>query len=160
MNKAQKVLSDIFVQVETDFKGISSLDLAYVYVDVAFLETAMDFLRDEIWLQKEHTREQVVEALFSHELFSLRYLLPVIDLSSKRSIQRTHDQASYFQKHVLTEILTRSFAEQKIFLTCALQRMSELFVFESGLQAEKKSLGRHWVFRCIEPLMGWIKYLI
>lgn len=154
MTYTQKVLIDIFVQQEPDFSAVSSADMADVYVDVAFLETAMDFLRDEIWIHKNLSREKVIEELFSYELLSLHYLQPIIDISSKKSIQATHEKALSFQNLMLSAIISRTYSEQKIFLTKALHKMSGLFSFESELQAEKSLLGQHLGFSLYRTFDG------
>lgn len=154
MTQAQEVLKKIFVLEEPLWMSESASALAEMYVDLAFLETALGFLQDEQWLRKEENSHEICESLFRKELNSLSYLRNLLSLSSKKNISLTQQKALRLQESLLEEMRQRSRAEQKIFLTTSLHKMSHLFLFEEALQDEKKIEGKHLGFSLYRTFDG------
>lgn len=154
MTHAHEVLKKSFAIAEPSFVEASTSDLAEVFVDVSFLETAVAFLGDEQWLHQEQKPLDIETALFKNELLPLSYLQEVLVLSSKKDQQRMRQRSAHLQGRVLAEIKSRSNGDKKKFLIKALHKMSGLFGFETRLQYEKKSQGTHLGFSLYRTFDG------
>jgi hypothetical protein len=130
-------------------QAFSSLDLADLYVDVAFLVSAMKFLGEERWLQNKKAPNQetlfpdFIEQIFKSELSPILYLQDFLEASSLKGSKIISDKSLSIEKEILTIVKSRSYAEQKIFAARSLNLMAKLFEFENRLQLEKKSHGEH-----------------
>lgn len=145
---------NLFADKRVDFSNASATEMARAFVDIAFLDTALTYILDEQWLHKDQELAEIVAKLFARELAFLSHLRSQLDLSSKKSIRTTQDEALKIQEELLLSIKACPDQEQKIFLSEALQKMSGLFSFETLLQNERKIQNEHLGFSLYRTFDG------
>ncbi len=130
---------------------MNSYEMAEIYVDSAFLFSAITFLRDERWLEQKKITQPNSSSLydflgsyFDHELAIISYLKSTVaSVASVGELKGIERQAQFTERGTIAVMQKRSYLEQKIFAAHALELMSQVFRLESQLQADKKLLGQH-----------------
>lgn len=131
-------------EIQDSLKELSSEDCASLYVDVAYLTSTLQFLKDEHWLQKkEEPFRDFVAPFFLKELSPLSYLQNFFEKSSLQDLKKLQDQITFLEETILAFIKAESFAQQKIFAIQALHLMVNLFELENTWQLAKKVQGLH-----------------
>lgn len=129
-----------------ELQGLSLPELAELFVDMAFLSSAVRCYLDEHWLQKKvvgFSLEKLNESLFANELLPIAYLKDFFSKSSLKDIRPIEEKAQKFESQVVHHVMGLSYQDQKVFLKKTLGMMAELFQIESDLQADKKLNDRH-----------------
>lgn len=143
---AQPDLS-LFVQECKKFvEDIGPKELAHLFVDVAFLRSAMRFIEDEHWIQSKKADNEInfnkfIKKFFKLELTPILFLHAFLEGSSVEGIRLAGKNAALIESALVTHIKTKPYADQKIFSITTLQLMSELFEFEHQLNMQKKEDG-------------------
>lgn len=167
MKNSQRVLQEILASrnpggesrpqsPSPDFLGpwleqMNSYEMAELYVDSAFLFSAIAFLRDERWLEQKYKSQSDTSSLqdflgsfFEHELAVISYLKSTVSsVASVGDLKGIEKYAHFTERDAIVVMQKRPFSEQKIFAAHALELMSLVFRLESQLQADKKLLGQH-----------------
>lgn len=133
------------------FEKMNSYEMAELYVDSAFLFSAITFLRDEHWLEQKNksqthlsSLQDFIGAYFDHDLANISYLKSTVStVGSIGELKNIEKYADLTECATILLMQKRPFSEQKIFAAHALELMSHAFRLESQLQAEKKLLGQH-----------------
>lgn len=152
MTNSQRVLRKILVTadpVSLVEMPLSARELGFVFVDAAFLKTALDFLSDELWLAKKNSSDTKVDYLsflaqrFQVELGPLSYLEDLFSSVSQNDYKKVMSRAETLEEQVLSLIKSKPWSDQKEFASQALALMDVIFKLETDLQNKKKSLGTH-----------------
>lgn len=133
------------------FAQNNSYELAEIFVDSAFLLSAVTFLRDEHWLsQKNKTLSEVsglnefLGSYFAKELSFISYLNATVSaVATVAQLKTVEKSAHQIEVCAILEMKKRSYGEQKRFAQHALQLMSQAFQLEAQSQSDKKLLGQH-----------------
>jgi hypothetical protein len=135
---------DIFINECKSFvEDIGPKELAHLFVDVAFLRSAMKFIEDEHWIQSQKSENDInfnkfIKKFFKLELAPVLFLHAFMEGSSVDGIRLAGKNAAQIEAVLIQKIKEKSYAEQKIFSIMTLQLMSELFEFEHQLNLQKK----------------------
>lgn len=148
-NKVSDAIPDSLMNsIQENLQQLTPAETADVFVSAALLVSAMQFLKEEHWLQRQQGScpdlhfSFFVESLFKVELSPLQFLQNLLQKSSLAGSKEISRRAQKIEKTCLENIKTRAFPDQKEFTLYALKKMSLLFEFETRLQQEKKVLGR------------------
>lgn len=153
MTKTQEVLLELLAFHKGNFideklQALNPAEIADVFVSAALAVSAMEFLKEQHWLQSQKGSHPeiyfklFVIPLFNVELQPLRFLQEFFQSSSLEGAKEVSRKARQIEKTCLDIIKARPFSDQKEFTTVALNTMSQLFEFESQLQQQKKDLGQ------------------
>lgn len=153
MLKYQEVLIKLLSQVEaleigSALQNLTEIDLGEFFFNSSFLVTAMQFLKEEHWLQNGHNTnpenfKNFIIQIFQNELSPVPFLQNFFENSSVQKSSVIAKQATLIEDIVLKIVKSRSFAKQKIFATYSLYRMSALFKYEIKMQQQKKNQDLH-----------------
>ncbi len=143
---ARNTLSDYSEQVAKYISALSSAELAYVFVDMSFLVSAIKFVDEERWIQQKDSLKEVsfgkfVKKILTAELAPVLFLHEFFEHSSIEGIKQASVNCSEIEKLVINTIKTKTSADKKNFSVTALKLMSELFEFEHQLNLKKHELG-------------------
>ncbi len=143
---ARTTLSDYSEQIAKYIAGLTSAELAYVFVDMSFLVSAIKFVDEERWIQQKDTSKEVsfakfVKKILTAELSPVLFLHEFFEHSSIEGIKQASINCSEVEKLVIGAIKSKSSTDKKIFASTALKLMSELFEFEHQLNLKKQELG-------------------
>ncbi|HPI40019.1 MAG TPA: hypothetical protein PLJ21_04395, partial [Pseudobdellovibrionaceae bacterium] len=118
-------------------RPINSEELAGLYVDSAFLQTFVEFLKEQHWLfQKQNPKsdflfKSFVSFYLQVELAPKNYLHEWLMLASIKTIKSIKEKGYLLELVILKIILERSYEEQKSFSKHVLTSLSMLFDLES-----------------------------
>lgn len=135
-------------QTRAELDSFTEVELADSYFTVAFLATAMAFLKEEHWLQDQQkelpkTFKAFVEPIFKSELLPISFLQNFFETSSLKESGVVRQKAALIESEILQLVKAKPYAGQKVFLIHALNKMSELFNYEIQLKEHKKSQDKH-----------------
>ncbi|MFG1492330.1 methyltransferase domain-containing protein [Halobacteriovorax sp. ZH4_bin.1] len=128
-----------------DTTKFSPLQLACLYTKSAFLVTVMDFLKDELWLQKQEDKkssqvtsyENFISPFFDDELEAVSFLSDFLVGSGPSKLKDIKKRSKKIETQILESITNKTGPEQKEFLIHSLNTMSDFFIKE-----EKDQEGR------------------
>lgn len=129
---------------------LSPIQMAHIYVNSAFLVTAMEFIKEQLWLRgkdsKTHpelgTYESLISPFFGDELASLLVLKEHLIESGPSQINAISRDSKTIRANILSLIIERPAADQKGFATQSLKEMMVYFLDEEKRQEGKiQSLG-------------------
>lgn len=133
---------------QISFGNLNNEELAQLYVDIAFLNSSIKFLSDEIWLQEKSKLEEItltdfLDKIFIYELSPILFLQPILEKFNLPLIKLLADPLVKLENDIIVFLNNSAISTRKEFLATALDLMTQLFDFENKLQAEKNSLGLH-----------------
>jgi hypothetical protein len=145
---SEKISADFPAKVTKTIESLNASELAYIFVDVAFLVSAIKFVGEERWVQNKASDKEIpfpkfIKKLLKTELTPVLFMHDFFEHSSPEIIEQSSDNATMIEKTVVQFAKTKSPAEQKTFASTALRLMSELFEFEHQMNMEKQELGLH-----------------
>ena len=143
---AQPDLTLLVKECKAFIENIEPKQLAHLFVDVAFLRSAMKFVEDEHWIQNKNAENEInfnkfIKKFFKLELTPVLFLHAFLEGSSIEGIRLAGKNVVLIETALVPHIKNKSNAERKIFSTMTLQLMSELFEFEHQLNLQKKEDG-------------------
>lgn len=128
---------------------LSPVDLASLYVDAAFLTSAIQFLGEEHWLRQKTfpdtdlSFKDLFQSVENSELSPISYLRPFLSDLNFKDLKVLKQKSSAIENEIVTDIKSRSYDQQKEFSSKALHLMMNLFEWEHALHLEKKTRGLH-----------------
>lgn len=133
-------------QVKNELQSFSDVELGDIFFITAFLSTAMEFLKEEHWLQKKQnnlpeTFKSFINPIFKSELSTISFLENYFEASSLVESAVVKKKAQLIETLTIDLIKSRTPGEQKSFLVQALSRMAVLFEQEISLNSDKKAQG-------------------
>lgn len=134
--------------VHNRLQNFSGIELAEVFFHVAFLETAMGFLKEEHWLQTKQkhlpeTFKAFIGPILKSELLPVAFLQTFFEGSSLKGSNEVRKKANIIESAVIQIVKSRTDDQQKVFATYSLNLMAKLFQYEIKLGQDKKDLGSH-----------------
>lgn len=134
--------------IERTLATFDTMDLAHTFVDVAFLVSAITFVREELWLQNQKSAKEIIfskfiKKLFKDELSPVLFLHDFFGNSSADGIQQASRNASVIEGAVIRLIKNKPNEDLKLFASTALKLMSDLFELEHQMTLSKQELGLH-----------------
>ena len=150
MNLSEKKLLDLLEGNKSE-SFLSPIQLAHLYIHSALLITAMDFLKEQLWLKKQkdkkHERETSYESFitpfFLKELSSIKFLKDFFIKKGPLKIKKISRDSQAIEAEVLGVIIQLSGDDKKSFTIQALHKMTEHFLYEEKLQKGKKENQGH-----------------
>ncbi|MFG1591464.1 methyltransferase domain-containing protein [Halobacteriovorax sp. CON-3] len=129
-----------------DTTEFSPIQLASLYTNSAFLVTVMDFLKDELWLQKQEDKKNgqvtsyknFITPLFDDELEAVSFLSEFLVESGPSKLKDIKKRSKNIEAKILESIIDKAGSDQKEFLIHSLNTMSDFFIKE-----EKDQEGRN-----------------
>jgi len=165
MTKIQKVLIQIFSkhqdlmgkldslhfssEIQSICKKLKPEELSSLFIETAFISSALKFLSEEYWIQNKNTvlcenaYKSFIVPLFNSELWPLYYLEELLSNSTLSAIKIIQEKSLTIEEEILSLVKKKTTSEQKSFVSTSLHLMTPLFNFENNLQYEKKSQGLH-----------------
>lgn len=143
----KKLLQDNQILMSSDYeKLIESMTvnhLAHFFIDAAYMTHAMQFIKDQYWLESKNSETIVMFKHFiskhcNYELQPILLLKSFLASSNLHSLQQIGINAEALKKYIVSTIKKKTACEQKEFAQVSLKLMSELFNFESNLNFDKK----------------------
>jgi Putative methyltransferase len=134
---------DVFLKEGKAFlENIGPKELAHLFVDVAFLKSAMKFVEEEHWRQSHKAENEIsfpkfIKKFFKHELTPILFLHADLESYTIEGIRQVGKNAALIETALVHHIKNKKYADQKIFSTMTLQLMSELFEFEHQMNMQK-----------------------
>ncbi len=129
---------------------LSSSDIAEIYVHLGFLQSFLQFLGEEHWIQRQARKEVIYESflepLLKNEFSSMAFLHKFLKNSSLTEASILRDKTQCLESSLVSLIKTKSPEEQKKISLRALELLVSLFEVENQLQIEKKKQGSHLGF--------------
>ncbi len=143
---AQSDLNVFAKECKVFVENIAAKELAHLFVDVAFLRSAMKFVDDQHWIQSKKNDNEInfnkfIKKFFKLELSPILFLHADLEGSSIEGIRLAGKNAMLIETMLIHQIKSKSYIDQKIFTTTTLQLMSELFEFEHQLNLQKREDG-------------------
>lgn len=138
---------DVFLaECKAFLENIGPKELAHLFVDVAFLRSAMKFVEEEHWRQSHKSENEIsfpkfIKKFFKLELTPVLFLHADLENSSIEGIRLAGKNAVLIETALVHHLKTKSYADQKVFSTMTLQLMSELFEFEHQMNLQKTEDG-------------------
>lgn len=125
-------------------KTISARGLANMFVDTSFLITALEFVKEQYWIQNKDSDKEIifsnfVKKFFKTELTPALFFHSTLENSSIQQIELFQKNSQTVQKIVIDFAKAQVLPKNKEFAMTALKLMSELFEFEYQLVMNKKS---------------------
>lgn len=163
-----------FTALEPSWKDfvekLSAKELAHLFVDAAFLTTAMKFVEESHWLESKNSPNEIsfnrfIKKFFKQELTPILFLHAFLEGSSLMGITQAGKNAEVIEQFVVNHIKAKPYADQKIFAVVTLQLMSELFEFTHQLALKKKdddlymSLSLYRTFDILDQIFE-LKYIL
>lgn len=153
MLRYQQVLVELLSQDNnqpdpSSFANFNDVELGDLFYSAAFLVTAMQFLKEEHWVQNGNNanpdsfKDFVIE-IFKTELSPIPFLQTFFESSSVKESKGIGKTAEQIEDLTIQLIKSRSLESQKVFAAHVLQRMSKLFALEIEMQKKKKAKGLH-----------------
>jgi precorrin-6B methylase 2 len=131
IKKFQKTLLTGLEGEAFELSDFDSVELADLYTASALLVTMADFLKEELWLQKEKKlSEEFLAPYFSEELKSVEFLKGYLLTDESSHLKKISRKALEIENLALEEILTRSSNDKKEFGVVSLKTMLQLFLHE------------------------------
>ncbi|MBC7458401.1 MAG: hypothetical protein H7235_08995, partial [Bdellovibrionaceae bacterium] len=123
---AQPDLSLFVKECKAFVVDIGAKELAHLFVDVAFLRSAMRFIEDEHWIQSKKAENDInfnkfIKKFFKLELTPVLFLHAFLESSSVEGIRLAGKNAVLIETTLVQAIKTKSYLDQKIFSTTTLQ---------------------------------------
>jgi hypothetical protein len=122
---------------------VDSRDLADFFIDIAFSLCSIKFLTEEFWLQNQEDTgseisfRELISQSFQNELFPIHFLHSFFKTRSLKDFRGLNKLFLQLRADVIDEIKSRPLPEQKIFAKKSLDRIMEIYEFESLLIEEK-----------------------
>jgi len=124
---------------------LDNQDLARLYVDVNFLRTCLEFLREQLWLERRRnssiTFTKFLEPLLLEELEPLRFLHGFLHTSLQYNPKQLMKTVGEIQSMTFQAVKLRPIKAQKEFMITALRMISAIFEFENQMQLSKVLAG-------------------
>lgn len=138
----QQVLLDILsskqepTNSDTIFQQLTSPSLSQLgdfFVCNAFLASALEFLRDEEWLQKKAHANfgEFLKEAFASELSPIQFLEDFISALSKKELRQLAEKVHTLESSIIEKVKSATPTEQKTFAARVLQLMEENFRTEN-----------------------------
>ncbi len=142
----QSDLSVFVKECKVFIEPIAPKELGHLFVDVAFLRSAMKFIEDEHWIQSKKAENEInfnkfIKKFFKLELSPVLFLHADLESSSIEGIRQAGKNAALIETALIQQIKSKPYSDRKIFTTTTLQLMSELFEFEHQLNLQKREDG-------------------
>ncbi|EQC52197.1 methyltransferase domain protein [Bacteriovorax sp. DB6_IX] len=132
-----------------NYDELESKTIAEVYILSAFLKTACDYLKEQLWLIKNETHENhdtvssFYTTAFQEDLKTLNFLKDIL-ISNKGSYKKTRKKALTMEHNALNYIAKEPRTQRKTFLIKALEEMSQFYnVEERAQEGRLQSLGHN-----------------
>lgn len=143
---AQSDITLLAKECKIFIENIGPKELAHLFVDVAFLRSALRFIEEEHWIQSKKAENDInfnkfIKKFFKLELTPVLFLHSFLEGSSLDGIRLAGKNAALIETALVQQIKSKPYADQKVFSTMTLQLMSELFEFEHQLNLQKKEDG-------------------
>ncbi|WP_413288668.1 SAM-dependent methyltransferase [Bdellovibrio sp. HCB337] len=145
LNSADTQSQEASELIEKELLKTSSVELADIFVNTAFLQSALQFIEDESWLQKKSQHQddlqKLIQDLFQEELSPLSFLTDYFDQGAFQKLKSVTERARLIEENALKIAKSLDPAGQNNFANKSLELMAKLFLFEAKLIHEKKSQG-------------------
>ena len=151
MRNHQQSLIELLLKTDPDFhQGVldqlirlDTVGLAHMYVDTAFVVTAMQFIQEQYWILSKEKETPLnfqgfSKKLFKVELAPILFLHSEIEHSSVEEMEKIKINAISILELVVKYVKTLGTPENKIFATNAVKLISELVEYEHQIVADKK----------------------
>ncbi len=121
-----------------DFDGISSVQLANIYLNLALVQSSVEFIQDQCWLSKQQSMkdgiklsyEDMLNPFFADELAHLDFLHEVLINSGDRKLKSIQKKSHSLEKKLIKYISLKDSDFKKEFLNHALNEMSVHYLYE------------------------------
>lgn len=143
MKNYQRALCENLSGSEPALNSLSSSELGDFFVGNAFLTSALEFLRDEQWLQKKLTTsfEDFIAEAFAVELAPIHFLQGFIAGKTPQALKTLQEFSHKLESSVITHVKNLEAADQKIFSATVFSLMAQHFHKEYQRQQMKTQHG-------------------
>jgi len=113
--------------------SLSPFELGDFFVSNAFLASALEFLRDEQWLQKNTQIKfnDFLNEVFASELYPIQFLESLISTSSPKDNIKLSERSHAIERLVIEKVKLESTAGKKNFAIRVMELMATHFKFEN-----------------------------
>lgn len=151
MRNHQQSLIELLLKIDPDsHQGVldqmirsDTVGLAHLFVDTAFVITAMQFIQEQYWIQSKEKDTPLnfqgfAKKLFKVELAPILFLHAEIEHSSVEEMEKIKINAIGILALIVKHVKTLAAPENKVFATSAVKLISELVEYEHQIVADKK----------------------
>lgn len=144
-NSGQAGASAFSDHVRQQLFNLNSFELAEIFVNLAYLRSSLQFLKEEQWLQKKKCQKEdfksLLKDLFKVELSPISFLQASFNEVTSQEVDAITKKTAVVEKCILEIVRSFVFSEQHTFARKSLDLMSKFFLFEAKLTQEKKDQG-------------------
>ncbi len=134
-------------ECESLLAKLSLNQLSHLFVDAAYMTHAMQFIKDQYWIESQNTDSIVIFQHFiqkhcKSDLQPILLLQSFLESSNLHSLSEIGINAEALKNYIVLAISKKENSDQKEFAKTSLKLMSNLFEFETNLNIDKKSNGQ------------------
>ena len=146
--KLSKLDRSLFhIECDSFLKNLNIIQLSHLFVDAAYMTHAMQFIKDQYWLESKNTEAIVIFQHFiqrhcKSDLQPILLLQSFLESSNLHNLSEIGTNAETLKKYIVLAIDQKANPDQKEFAKTSLKLMSDLFNFEDHLSIDKKNAGK------------------
>jgi hypothetical protein len=145
--------SKVFKLSKDDSKGLTSVELANVFVKASLLFSAIEFIREEVWLtnqEENQSYEMSLDKFFVDQLSSIKFLKGFLLEQGEKQLRHIQINSKKIVEDILEEILVDKNSIQKSFLIQCLKEM--LIHFQEEESRDGRGMRLYRTFEKIDEI--------